>query len=277
MNLERVPPAFFGLPAISAALKMNVRDVGELSLSRTALGFQGSAQVREKGRLYRSTFNLNPAGIFTGGECGCGRKGCPHLARALLSPALERELERAGGTAAPPEPTPAQPDEPPAPPDLPDEEVPAVVPLASPLRQWLAAASELTGEGPGEGSPLTLKYDLSVTLRPRTTRETLTLKVRRATRELERGALHALSVYPLPHALRWNRGEEGGLPRFAVPDRDVLTVLALGGESGVVNGEEAWYLIDHPLTETLLARLLGTGRLYWNGLEKPLTDRKSVV
>ncbi|WP_245872874.1 SNF2-related protein [Deinococcus planocerae] len=279
MNLDRVPPAFFSPPSVSAALKLNVGDVTELSLSRTALGFQGTAQVRDKGQLYRSTFRLNPAGIFTGGECGCGRKGCPHLARALLSPALERELERAGGGAAPlPEPAPAQPG---GSPDLPDEEAPAV-PLASPLRQWLAAAADLTGEESGGGNrgPLTLKYELSVTLRPRTARETLTLRVRRASRELERGALHALSVFPLPHALRWHRGDGDGLPRFAAPDRDVLTILSLGGESGVVGGEEAWYLGEHPLTDTLLARLLGTGRLYWNGAVRPLTfgpERATVL
>ncbi|MEF2278589.1 DEAD/DEAH box helicase [Deinococcus sp. YIM 134068] len=275
MNLDRVPPAFFSLPTVGAALRMNVADVTELSLNRTAVGYQGNAQVREKGRLYRSTFMLSPGGVYAGGACGCGRKGCAHLARALLSPALDRELERLGGAASLPEPPPTRPE----PPDTSDEDAPTV-PLASPLRQWLTAVSELTGEGPGERGGVTLRFDLGVTLRSRTARETLTLRVRRATREGGRGEVHAVSGYALPHALRWNRSDEGGLPRFAAPDRDVLTVLALGGESGVLKGEEVWYLGDHPLTDPLLTRLLDTGRLYWEGRRTPLTpgpERPTVL
>ena len=95
MNLDRVPPAFFSLPTVGAALRLNVADVTELSLNRTAVGYQGNAQVRDRGQLYRSTFMLSPGGVFSGGACGCGRKGCSHLARALLSPALDRELDTA--------------------------------------------------------------------------------------------------------------------------------------------------------------------------------------
>jgi superfamily II DNA or RNA helicase len=225
----------------------------------------GRSQVKEGGRIYRQSFLLSPQGVFTGGECGCGQKGCPHLARVLLSPALDRALEGAGGPVAEPERSSEAP--PTVPPDPTGPPAPDV-PLARSLRAWLTAAGELVEDSAGQAGPggLTLKYELSVGLRPRLNREILLLRVRRAVSD-GRGGLHATGIFPLPPALRWSHADADGanLPRYAQPDRGALHLLALGGESGLLGGEEKWFLGDHPLSETVLARLLDTGRLHWQG------------
>ncbi|GBF05641.1 SNF2-like protein [Deinococcus aerius] len=262
MRLERVPPAFFSMPAVSAALGMSPKAVGEVELTRTRFGFKGQSQVKEDGRIYRQSFLLNEAGIFTGGECGCGRKGCPHLARVLLSPALERALEGAGGEAQEAVPAGA--------PVSPGEEDAPLPPLASPLRAWLSVAADLGGPAARREEQETLRFDLNLALRSRSGREVLALQVRRAAER--RGELRAGPTFPLPHTLRWAGGltDPKGLPRYARPDRDLLHLLALGAESGVQGGEETWFLGTHPLTDTLLARLLDSGRLYWAGGREPL-------
>ncbi|WP_407636511.1 LAGLIDADG family homing endonuclease, partial [Deinococcus phoenicis] len=268
MDLKRVPPAFFSMPAVSAALNLSVKAVSDLSLTRTRFGSLGQAQVKDAGRIYRQTFLLNEAGIFTGGECGCGKKGCPHLARVLLSPALERALAEAGGereTEATPEPVPPSPE------SEAEEDASGTGPLptlASPLRTWLTYAADLGGQS--DAAEALLRFELDVQVRARSAREVLTVQVRRTSRL--NGQPYPTAVYPLPHALRWSHGavDAKGLPRFARPDRDVLQLLALGAESGVQGGEETWFLGNHPLTDTLLARLLDTGRLYWAGEREPL-------
>ena len=263
MNLERVPPAFFSMPAVRAALNLNAKAVRDLGLTRTRFGYRGESQVKEAGRIYRQTFLLSREGRFTGGECSCGKKGCPHLARVLLSPALERALAEAGGereeetSAAAPTPVLS-----PLEPAVADAPLP---PLASPLRSWLSQAADHLG-GKLEAA---LHFVLDLQVRARSGREVLTVQVRRTSRLNGR---HAATVYSLPHALRWSHGaaDATSLPRFARPDRDVLQLLALGAESGMQGGAETWFLGNHPLTDTLLARLLATGRLYWVGGREPL-------
>ncbi|GAA5513409.1 RNA polymerase-associated protein RapA [Deinococcus carri] len=270
MDLKRVPPAFFSMPAVSAALSLSVKAVTDLDLTRTQFGYLGHAQVKDAGRLYRQTFLLNEAGIFTGGDCGCGKRGCPHLVRVLLSPALERALAEASGERdGPPGPLPAPVQ--PAPEPAAEEDTPdpgPLPPLASPLRTWLSYAADLGG-GPDSAEAL-LRYELDVQVRARSAREVVTVQVRRTS--LLNGRPYPTSVYPLPHALRWSHGaaDARSLPRFARPDRDVLQLLALGAESGVQGGEETWFLGNHPLTDTLLAHLRDTGRLYWAGEGEPL-------
>ncbi|MDL2345587.1 ATP-dependent helicase, partial [Deinococcus sp. MIMF12] len=137
MRLERVPPAFFALSTVSAALALNVRAVTGVELTRTPHGYTGRSEVKERGQVYRQQFLLNADGIYTGGECGCGKKGCVHLARALLSPPLERALEASGREEVPhsgPVPAPARPT-PDAGPDDGAASGGEALPLATPLRQ----------------------------------------------------------------------------------------------------------------------------------------------
>ncbi|MEW6422922.1 MAG: ATP-dependent helicase, partial [Deinococcota bacterium] len=252
------------MPAVSAALSLNVKAVRDLGLTRTPFGYKGRSQVKDAGRLYRQSFMLNREGIFTGGECGCGKKGCPHLARVLLSPALERALAEVAGAGT--EEASEAATDPVLPPPEPEGEMDApLVPLASPLRTWLSHAADLGGR-----LEAALHFELDVQVRARSGREVLTVQVRRTS--LLKGQPHSTSVYALPHALRWSHGPAStkSLPRYARPDREVLQLLALGAESGVQGGEETWFLGNHPLTDTLLARLLATGRLYRVGAREPL-------
>ncbi|MPY66111.1 DEAD/DEAH box helicase [Deinococcus sp. SDU3-2] len=279
MRLERVPPAFFALTTVSAALGMNVRAVTGVELTRTPHGFTGRSEVREGGQLYRQTFLLNAEGIYTGGECGCGRKGCVHLARALLSPALERALEASGTGEAPrPDPTPVPLPAEPTPDAEPDGRAgnDEALPLATPLRQWLARASELVPEaegGPGGAGRSGLRYDLSLLAPRRGAGETLALRVWRGAEV--RGEWQQTQPFALPPHLRWLAGglpDSRLLPPYARPDHDLLHLLALAGHSRMRGGEETWLLEGaHPLTEPLLARLLGSGRLHWAGGPTPLT------
>ncbi|WP_244944498.1 hypothetical protein [Deinococcus metallilatus] len=254
------------MPAVSAALRLNVKAVTDLGLTRTRFGYRGQSQVKEAGRIYRQSFMLSGEGIFTGGECGCGQKGCPHLARVLLNPTLERALAAAEGETEEaerlPEPVPPSPE------SEAEEDTGPLPPLASPLRSWLSYAADLGGRPEPAETPL--RFELDVQVRARSAREVLTLRVWRT--GLRNGHLSRLAVYPLPHALRWSHGaaDAKSLPRYARPDRDVLQLLALGAESGVQGGEETWFLGNHPLTDTLLTRLLDTGRLYWAGRSEPL-------
>lgn len=259
MNLKRVPPAVFAMPAVSAALGLPVRAVGEVDLTRTRSGYVGRSNVKDGGRIYRQSYTLNADGVLTGGECGCGRKGCLHLARVLLSPALEEALRRAGGEAEDALATPPSPQG-----DQPDDASP--VPLASPLRSWLAQATEL-GDRHREAG---LWFSLTVEARTRAGGDVPTVRVYRSSQA--GGRPFPTSVFALPHALRWAHGpvDPGILPRFARPDAAVLHLLALGAQSGVQGGEESWFLGEHPLTDLLLTRLLETRRLHWNGEETAL-------
>ncbi|MBB5233515.1 DEAD/DEAH box helicase [Deinococcus budaensis] len=290
MRLERVPPGFFALMAVSAGLKLQARAVTDLALTRTPHGFMGRSAVGEGGQVYRQQFLLNPDGIYTGGECGCGQKGCPHLVRALLSPALERALEASGaGNAQADGPAPdqarpgqADPDDP-----LPENEAP---PLATPLRLWLDRTSELApgagaGSGPGGRAGLrsSLRYDLSLPPPARGAGETLALRVWRGTEV--RGEWQRTQPFSLPPQLRWTGGgsvpDSRLLPAYARADRDLLHLLVLAAQSRVRGGEETWLLEGtHPLTGPLLARLLESGRLHWAGGPAPLApgpDRPATL
>ncbi|WP_034384706.1 DEAD/DEAH box helicase [Deinococcus sp. YIM 77859] len=256
MKLERVPATLFSMSAVSAALNLSAKAVRDLRLTRTRFGYTGEAQVKENGRLYRQTFLLNPEGILTGGECGCGKKGCPHLARVLLSPALERALAEAGA------------EEPEANvPDVPDAPEAEPLPLATPLRTWLDRAAGLAA-----GGRQSLRYDLS--LLSRSGKEVLALRVWRVLEH--RGEWQRTASFTLPPTLRWAQGPRGErvqtLPDSIRPDHDLLQLLALGAESSVRGGEETWFLGDHPLTDPLLARLRDTGRLFWTGRQAPLVS-----
>ncbi|MDL2345978.1 hypothetical protein QOL99_17755, partial [Deinococcus sp. MIMF12] len=80
--------------------------------------------------------------------------------------------------------------------------------------------------------------------------------------------------FALPPHLRWLAGglpDPRLLPPYARADHDLLHLLALAGHNRVRGGEETWLLEGtHPLTEPLLARLLGSGRLHWGGGQAPL-------
>lgn len=278
MRLERVPPAFFALPAVSAGLQLSPRAVTDLELTRTPHGFTGRSAVGEGGQVYRQRFLLSADGIYTGGECGCGKKGCAHLVRALLSPALERALE-AGGAGDAPHPRSDLAPAVPAPGGDTDDNTAddEALPLATPLRLWLERAAGLApgagGDGGGVGVRSSLRYDLSLPPPARGAGETLALRVWRGVEV--RGEWQKTQPFTLPPQLRWTGGglpDPRLLPVYARADRDLLHLLVLAGQSRVRGGEETWLLEGaHPLTDPLLARLLDSGRLVWSGGQVPLT------
>lgn len=263
MNLDRTPPNFFSAQIVAKALDIPLRAVYDVEVTRTAQGYTGRSKVKLEGRIFPQHFLLSEKGIYRGGECSCGKMGCHHMARVMLSPALEQlldpdvapqQLKTVTFTPAPP---------------APEGNLP---PLSSSLRGWLNGFVErtpLAWRSPPKLSGPVLKYELQPVKTNRKIAPTYAIQIYKAILDPEQ-RLTTLQPYRIPPNLRWGWGSTH-LPKGYEHDRQLLRLLLDVADSGMQAGEEIWRLDEHPELSRLLQGLLATNRLYWQDQRQPLT------